>query len=139
MGSASVSISSSRLLVLIMSGVLISFVFATGVTQYRESSIDHHVSDLVGNAIPSMRKLSHFRKHLRGLLDHVDQIKALDSAVSAELRQLIRSEEKDMMAESKSYRLLPFFTDEREMAADMEEQQALFSVALARFIDRPSE
>jgi signal transduction histidine kinase len=97
------------LLVLILLGVVVSFLVATGLSGYRQSAIDLRVDDMVQNAMPSVQVLSQARTELRRLDDALEvPPDALDWKTIATLQQALTPP-------LRTYTALPFFPTERKM------------------------
>jgi signal transduction histidine kinase len=104
----------ARLLVVIMLGVVASFLAATALSQYAQGAIDLRVGDIVGNAMPSVHYLSQARSDLRRL---DGELVNLLIAQRATPNDLAVAEHYLMMMKAplESYRALPFFPGERAL------------------------
>jgi signal transduction histidine kinase len=127
------------MLVITMAAVVVSFLVATTVTQYRESVIDNRVNELIGNSLPSLKYLASTRTRLLEVLETTDKaVRSAKERLPID-HQPILSAEKDMKAMFRTYLTLPLFPGEREIAADVDSLMPAFTEALRRFLETTSK
>jgi signal transduction histidine kinase len=105
---------SARRLVVVMVGVVTSFVLATALSQWRDVAIRRRVMGIVGNAMPSVMYLAHARGDLQELDD------ALTREADERSRGVppgpgeasAREYRKQLADDLKHYEALPMFTGE---------------------------
>ncbi len=116
MAGRDVSISAARWLVGVMTSVVLAFVVATLTAQHVQSAIAARASDIIGNAMPSVKLLSAARGDLHRMEHDVEH-----EAAGAEDRAALESEiavaRQDMAEAVTSYLTLPFFPQEQSLFA----------------------
>jgi signal transduction histidine kinase len=105
---------SARRLVLIMLGVVVSFLAATGLSQYQQGKIDGQVDDIVVNAMPSVQSLSLARSDLHRLDAQLLEVVIAGRATNADLDTVDRLRS-GMRTPLEDYLTQPFFPAERSM------------------------
>lgn len=102
-----VSISSSRVLVGLMAAVVISFLVATGFAQSRASVIDRRVTDIAGNAMPSIQALLRANSALERELGMLGNLIRHPSPSFGTVREEVSADEQDRKSAFASYRSIP--------------------------------
>src|SRR4051812_30821471 len=114
--------SSSRTLIFIMTAVVFFFVLATAISQYHLATIESHVRDSIGNALPSANHLSEARSHLNEIVNAAIDLRVKSEIPAAELRRRIYSSQKELNTAFSAYLNLPQFPQEQALAADLQHE-----------------
>lgn len=114
------SLSSARLLVALMVGVVISFLAATTAGQLRSMAIVRRVGDIVGNAMPSVEHLSQARSALRNTFVELNQME--DRPKSVQLRERALTHILELQEAVKVYNSKPYFPGEAGLAGELDTQ-----------------
>lgn len=110
------SVSAARWLVAVMASVVLAFVAATVTAQHVQSDIAVRASDIIGNAMPSVKMLSAARGDLHRMERDIEH-DAAGAPDRATLGSDIAIARQDMDKEVASYLALPFFPHERSLFA----------------------
>jgi signal transduction histidine kinase len=110
---------SARLLVIVMIAVVVSFVLASAISQYRQAAIDAQVGDIVGNAMPSVQYLSQARTDLRRIDEAIIQTLLARGDASPEALERVHELRRMMTSRLQSYLAMPFFPSEHALYDDI--------------------
>ncbi|MGE3544503.1 MAG: ATP-binding protein, partial [Kofleriaceae bacterium] len=132
------SVSAARWLVGVLACVVLCFLAATAVGEYMESTIAGRANLIIGNAMPSVQMLTTARGNLRQLELALERYATIPSDQRPELRDRIAATRQDIGAALSSYVALPFFADEPELYAHVQEGIAGLDAQLKDVLSQPA-
>ena len=134
----SVSVSAARWLVGVIASIVLCFTFASAVGEHLESAIAGRAGDIVANAMPSVQLLSAARGELRQLEASVDRYAEASAELRLELHDRIRATRENIDGKLAAYKALPFFSQERDIFAPVDEALTGRDTSLPAYATQPA-
>lgn len=134
----SVSVSAARWLVGVIATIVLCFTVASAVGEHLESAIAARATDIVANAMPSVQLLSAARGDLRRLEANVERYAAVPADQRLELHDHILATRENIDGRLAAYAALPFFPQERELYAPVEDALAGLDTSLPAYVAQPA-
>jgi signal transduction histidine kinase len=123
----------------VMASVVLAFALATIVTEYYERTVADRADDIVGNAMPSVQMLSMARGDLRTLENELEDYATASGTARSEMLGDIGSIRQNFEESLAAYASLPFFTNERELYAHVDEDRRQLDHTIDHFLAQPDE
>jgi signal transduction histidine kinase len=124
----------AQLQVAITSGVVLSFLASTAASSLISRSIERDMSDIVGNAMPSVQALSTARTNLHHVEDAADAYLRSSGLAIRALREPVIGYQRHLDAAVETYFSLPPFPHEAELANGVRDALAQLDRAVDRAI-----
>lgn len=126
------SLSAARSLVWVIATVVLAFLIAAIAAQYLQRAISTRASEIISNAMPSVKLLSAARGNLRKM-----EIGVVHDGPGSASR--IAAARHNIEEELSSFRALPFFPDERMIFSHVSEEMARLDTDYAAWRNSPSD
>lgn len=132
------AVSAARWLVGVSTVVVLAFIAATAIAQGVQRAITSRATELISNAMPSVKFLSSARGDLHRMEREIEHAETSDAERRDEFEQQAVSARQNLDAALASYEALPFFPHEEALFAHVAEALAVLDTHHAAWRDRAS-